>query len=87
MFSRTFKAATKATNAASATRIAHQVRRLATVEGSAGRIMPKGTPRIATPIAHDRATLQIKDGPLFNGKAFGAKRNISGEVVFTTSLV
>lgn len=28
-----------------------------------------------------------QDGPVFNGKSFGAKSNISGEAVFTTSLV
>lgn len=35
----------------------------------------------------DRATLTIKDGPVFNGYSFGANKNISGEAVFTTSLV
>ena len=34
-----------------------------------------------------RATLTIKDGPVFNGYSFGANRNVSGEAVFTTSLV
>ena len=29
----------------------------------------------------------MKNGPLFQGKAFGANANISGEAVFTTSLV
>merc|ERR1712225_226292 len=29
----------------------------------------------------------IRDGPVFHGKSFGAKSNISGEAVFTTSLV
>lgn len=28
-----------------------------------------------------------QDGPVFNGKSFGAKSNVSGEAVFTTSLV
>lgn len=37
--------------------------------------------------AHDRATFTIRDGPVFHGKSFGAKSNISGEAVFTTSLV
>ncbi|CCU81979.1 putative carbamoyl-phosphate synthase arginine-specific small chain [Blumeria hordei DH14] len=37
--------------------------------------------------AHDRATLTIRDGPVFHGKSFGSKSNISGEAVFTTSLV
>lgn len=35
----------------------------------------------------DRATLTIKDGPIFNGYSFGANKNVSGEAVFTTSLV
>ncbi|KAH6671666.1 putative carbamoyl-phosphate synthase arginine-specific small chain [Halenospora varia] len=68
------------------TRIAQQARFLATVEGSAGRAMPVTKPR-ATPISHDRATFTIRDGPVFHGKSFGAKSNISGEAVFTTSLV
>lgn len=35
----------------------------------------------------DRATLTIRDGPIYNGYSFGADKNISGEAVFTTSLV
>lgn len=35
----------------------------------------------------DRATFTIRDGPVFHGKSFGANTNISGEAVFTTSLV
>lgn len=35
----------------------------------------------------DRATLTIKNGPVFNGFSFGANKNVSGEAVFTTSLV
>lgn len=35
----------------------------------------------------DRATLRIKDGPVFSGYSFGANKNVSGEAVFTTSLV
>ena len=35
----------------------------------------------------DRGTLTIRGGPVFHGKAFGAKKNVSGEAVFTTSLV
>ncbi|KAI9652131.1 MAG: Multifunctional pyrimidine synthesis protein CAD [Trizodia sp. TS-e1964] len=41
----------------------------------------------ATAVSHDRATFTIRDGPVFHGKSFGAKSNISGEAVFTTSLV
>ncbi|KAJ9666977.1 Multifunctional pyrimidine synthesis protein CAD [Coniosporium apollinis] len=37
--------------------------------------------------ASERATFTIKDGPIFHGKSFGAKTNVSGEAVFTTSLV
>lgn len=37
--------------------------------------------------ALDRATLTIKNGPIFNGYSFGANKNISGEAVFTTSMV
>ncbi|TAQ86367.1 hypothetical protein B7494_g5331 [Chlorociboria aeruginascens] len=67
-------------------KIARQTRFLATVEGSAGRAMPAIRPR-ATPVSHDRATFTIRNGPIFHGKSFGAKSNISGEAVFTTSLV
>lgn len=35
----------------------------------------------------DRATLTIKNGPVFSGYSFGANKNVSGEAVFTTSLV
>ncbi|KFY17242.1 hypothetical protein V492_00803 [Pseudogymnoascus sp. VKM F-4246] len=66
--------------------VTQQARFLATVESGVGRTMPVTRPR-ATPIAHDRATFTIRDGPVFNGKSFGAKSNISGEAVFTTSLV
>jgi len=41
----------------------------------------------ATKAAHDRATFTIRDGPVFHGTSFGAKSNVSGEAVFTTSLV
>lgn len=63
-----------------------QTRFLATVEGNTPRQMhaPKARP---TPISHDRATFTIRDGPIFSGKSFGAKSNVSGEAVFTTSLV
>ena len=33
------------------------------------------------------ADVLFQDGPVFNGMSFGAKTNISGEAVFTTSLV
>ncbi|KAI5285794.1 Multifunctional pyrimidine synthesis protein CAD [Ascosphaera aggregata] len=41
----------------------------------------------ASQIPSERATFTIRDGPVFHGRSFGAKRNISGEAVFTTSLV
>ncbi|KAK9384383.1 class I glutamine amidotransferase-like protein [Lipomyces mesembrius] len=37
--------------------------------------------------ALEKATLTMKDGPIYIGKSFGADKNISGEAVFTTSLV
>jgi len=86
MFARVLRPA--ALKPAAFSRIAQQARFLATVqEGAAARAMPK-SPRVkATPISHDRATFTIRDGPVFHGKSFGAKSNISGEAVFTTSLV
>ncbi|MCJ1240211.1 Multifunctional pyrimidine synthesis protein CAD [Varicellaria rhodocarpa] len=57
-------------------------RSFATVEENTPRKMP-----YARPAAYDRATLTIRDGPIYSGKSFGAKSNISGEAVFTTSLV
>ncbi|GMM32801.1 carbamoyl-phosphate synthase (glutamine-hydrolyzing) [Saccharomycopsis crataegensis] len=35
----------------------------------------------------DRATLTVRNGPIFHGYSFGANKNVSGEAVFTTSLV
>ncbi|KAI5796202.1 class I glutamine amidotransferase-like protein [Pyronema domesticum] len=49
-----------------------QVRTLATVVGKA---------------ANKRATFTIRDGPIHQGISFGANKTISGEAVFTTSLV
>jgi carbamoyl-phosphate synthase small subunit len=54
-----------------------------------------GTPRAPAPRvstrstkpSFERATFTIRDGPIFHGKSFGANTNISGEAVFTTSLV
>jgi carbamoyl-phosphate synthase small subunit len=63
------------------------VRFLATVQTtSTARVSPFARPK-GTPVYRDRATFTIKDGPIFHGKSFGAKANISGEAVFTTSLV
>ncbi len=60
---------------------------MATVDDATLRLIPTPKRTRATPISHDRATLMIRDGPVFSGKSFGAKSNISGEAVFTTSLV
>ncbi|KAF8443418.1 class I glutamine amidotransferase-like protein [Terfezia claveryi] len=62
-------------------------RSLATVTGSTGRQMPQVARDRSTPISHDRATFTIRDGPVFHGRSFGARTNISGEAVFSTALV
>lgn len=49
--------------------------------------MPTPSRARATKATHDRATFTIRDGPVFHGTSFGAKSNVSGEAVFTTSLV
>ncbi|KAF2086434.1 carbamoyl-phosphate synthase-like protein arginine-specific small chain [Saccharata proteae CBS 121410] len=56
----------------------NQARFMATVQQNTARRIPK---------AYERATFTIKNGPIYSGKSFGAKKNISGEAVFTTSLV
>lgn len=76
----------RANGLAKASRVATQVRSMASVTSNATRQAGAGRPR-AKPISHERATLTIKDGPIHHGKSFGAKTNISGEAVFTTSLV
>jgi carbamoyl-phosphate synthase small subunit len=59
----------------------------ATGAGSQGRVMPQQTDRATAPVSPGTpATLTIKNGPVFRGKAFGANTSISGECVFTTSL-
>ncbi|KKA29516.1 hypothetical protein TD95_001574 [Thielaviopsis punctulata] len=63
------------------------VRFSSTQAGSAGRAMPSRAVRSTTSAKSLDATLTIKNGPVFHGKAFGANSNISGEAVFTTSLV
>ncbi|KAI8172335.1 Carbamoyl-phosphate synthase arginine-specific small chain [Colletotrichum sp. SAR 10_75] len=55
--------------------------------GSKGRKMPFNQTRATAPVANLDATFTIRDGPVFSGRAFGANSNISGEAVFTTSLV
>ncbi|KAL8918929.1 MAG: hypothetical protein Q9172_005197 [Xanthocarpia lactea] len=59
----------------------------ATVGGNTPRVPPAPPKTRATAVSHDRATFTIRDGPVFSGKSFGAAANISGEAVFTTSLV
>jgi carbamoyl-phosphate synthase small subunit len=63
------------------------VRFLATVTDRTTRAMPTPSRARATKATHDRATFTIRDGPVFHGTSFGAKSNVSGEAVFTTSLV
>lgn len=95
MFSRVFVAASKssATGAAGmASRLcpmAGQARYLSkqAFDGSKGRAMPSPRLRATAPVDNLDATLTIRDGPVFHGSAFGANSNISGEAVFTTSLV
>ncbi|KAL8989457.1 MAG: hypothetical protein Q9169_008359 [Polycauliona sp. 2 TL-2023] len=67
--------------------LAKHVRLFATVEGNTPRVQPTPSKARATPRSYDRATFTIRDGPVFSGKSFGAATNISGEAVFTTSLV
>ncbi|KAG6029975.1 Amino-acid acetyltransferase, mitochondrial [Claviceps sp. Clav32 group G5] len=55
--------------------------------GSMDRKVPFNSSRVTAPAESLPATLTIRDGPVFNGKAFGANTNVSGEAVFTTSLV
>ena len=64
-----------------------QVRRLATVGDNSPPQPPRSPRRKAISKSHDRATFTVLNGPIFHGKSFGAKSNISGEAVFTTSLV
>ncbi|KAF1942285.1 hypothetical protein EJ02DRAFT_444230 [Clathrospora elynae] len=64
-----------------------QARHLATVQPNTERAIPTPSLRRATSISNETATFTIKNGPIFTGKSFGAKTNISGEAVFTTSLV
>ncbi|KAF4444054.1 carbamoyl-phosphate synthase arginine-specific small chain, mitochondrial [Fusarium austroafricanum] len=89
MFSRLASFAKPAAKSASASgRTMLQVRYLSEkAVGSKGRTMPFSAARATAPAADLPATLTIRDGPVFQGKAFGANANISGEAVFTTSLV
>lgn len=60
MFAR--QVCTKGFNAAARFNALRQVRRLATVTGSAGRQMPQSEREKSTPVSHDRATFTIKVG-------------------------
>lgn len=70
--------------------VSQAARLLSTSQASKATVSPTATGAATTaPISStlDRATLTIRDGPVFHGKSFGANTNISGEAVFTTSLV
>lgn len=90
MFARMFKpasglkSATATFTAKSFARPAVQMRFNATIAENSARL-PTSTR--STKPCFERATFTIKDGPIYHGKSFGAKSNISGEAVFTTSLV
>jgi carbamoyl-phosphate synthase small subunit len=55
--------------------------------GTKGRKMPVDASRETAEATKMPATLTIQGGPVFQGTAFGANANVSGEAVFTTSLV
>ncbi|KAK5016101.1 Multifunctional pyrimidine synthesis protein CAD [Cryomyces antarcticus] len=88
MFGRLFRtsAIKPATAFATAARFGAQTRGLATVETNIPGKTASKRARSTSP-TFERATFTIKDGPIFHGKSFGANSNISGEAVFTTSLV
>ncbi|KAI3317101.1 carbamoyl-phosphate synthase [Xylariaceae sp. AK1471] len=71
-------------------RVAFQARFLsekAIPTGTTGRKMPVDPRRETAEATQMPATLTIQGGPVFQGTAFGANANVSGEAVFTTSLV
>ncbi|KAG8525752.1 Multifunctional pyrimidine synthesis protein CAD [Bacidia gigantensis] len=68
------------------TALKFQARGFATVQHNTPRDVPQKNVR-RTPVSLDSANFTIKGGPVFSGKSFGAKTSISGEAVFTTSLV
>ena len=91
MFSRALKQTIfvpKVANNVSGT-FAIRVRSLATVSNHTPRQqqLPLHKKIRSTPPPKDRATFTIRNGPIFHGTSFGARSNISGEAVFTTSLV
>ena len=44
-------------------------------------------PKLARPKESNEAVLLLEDGSIFSGSGFGAPRQVSGEVVFSTSMV
>ncbi|OAX82781.1 carbamoyl-phosphate synthase arginine-specific small chain [Emergomyces africanus] len=87
MFARIIKSAPAGTYVTAALRApAFKARFMATVSRT-DPLQATAPPTKVHPSSHDRATFTIRDGPVFHGKSFGAKSNISGEAVFTTSLV
>ncbi|KAK4623950.1 Carbamoyl-phosphate synthase arginine-specific small chain [Fulvia fulva] len=65
----------------------YQARYNATVAPGTPRVSTPPTSKRSTKPSYERATFTIRDGPVHHGKSFGARTNISGEAVFTTSLV
>lgn len=63
------------------------IRTNATLVSGTPRSPPPRVSTRSTKPSYERATFTIRDGPIFHGKSFGARTNISGEAVFTTSLV
>ncbi|KAL2426525.1 Carbamoyl-phosphate synthase arginine-specific small chain [Exophiala dermatitidis] len=66
-----------------------RARSLATVTNNTPRQqdLPLHTKYRHTSPSYEPATFTIRNGPIFQGTSFGARSNISGEAVFTTSLV
>ncbi|OAP61337.1 carbamoyl-phosphate synthase arginine-specific small chain [Fonsecaea erecta] len=91
MFSRVLKPSTlvpKAANIYSPVS-ALRARSLATVADNTPRQQPLPVHKQfkSTSPTRERATFTIRNGPIFDGISFGARSNVSGEAVFTTSLV
>ncbi|RMZ86020.1 hypothetical protein DV737_g327, partial [Chaetothyriales sp. CBS 132003] len=90
LFSWGFKAAAKRTPAIQAS-WSPCLRSLATLSdkayGGQAHPPPAKASFQSAPVAQERATFTIRNGPIFHGTSFGARSNVSGEAVFTTSLV
>ncbi|EXJ53398.1 carbamoyl-phosphate synthase arginine-specific small chain [Cladophialophora psammophila CBS 110553] len=91
MFSRALKQSTLVPKAANvySSASALRARSLATMAENTPRHQhpPVHEQIKSTPPARERATFTIRNGPIFDGISFGARSNVSGEAVFTTSLV